>query len=82
MRNLFLQNGATYAFGTLLSVLVYPYMKEALFYRGDWTVANWYATGILFLLLAVISCLCNGYIYRIEPKEILVQAKVWEKDGR
>lgn len=75
LRNMLTQNFCTYLIGTGLSVWVYPYIKEKLFYTGSWSGFNWWATGILFILLFGISVLCNLYICRIEPKEILTQVK-------
>lgn len=75
LRNMLLQNFCTYVLGMAASFFAYPYMKERLFYSGSWNGFNYLATGILFLGLFGISVLCNLYICKIEPKEILVQVK-------
>lgn len=75
LRNLMLQNAATYLAGGLITIAVYPYMAQLLYYPEAFTIVNWGATGCLVCIIFVICYLCNRYIRRIEPKEILNQTR-------
>lgn len=73
---LMLQNLLTYVLGAVVACLADPYLSNLLNYEVTTiTQADVVTMGILIGVLLVISYLCNLYIKKIEPKEILTQTR-------
>jgi len=75
LRNMMLEYAITYLIGSLGAFVLYIATRDIVLDRLEYTIENWIATIILYSIMFAMALLCNFYIKRIEPKEILTQTK-------